>query len=67
MTHNFIKLQIAGSQVGIQGGSSLSFIGNTAEDQEGGALYIQDFGQIKVYPGSSMEFVNNTGRYDKTW
>ena len=55
-------LQIVGSQVEIQYGSSLSFIGNNAEDEEGGALYIQDFGQIKVYPRSSLEFVNNTGR-----
>ena len=55
-------MQIVGSQVEIQYGSSLSFIGNNAEDEEGGALYIQDFGQIKLYPRSSLEFVNNTGR-----
>ena len=40
----------------------MSFIGNNAESHEGGALHIQAFGQVKVFPGSEIEFINNTGR-----
>ena len=40
----------------------MSFIGNNAENHEGGALHIQAFGQVKVFPGSEIEFINNTGR-----
>ncbi len=44
-------------------GSVISFIGNNAERREGGALFMQDFGQIKLYSNSSLNFINNTGRY----
>ena len=53
-------LQVVGSQVQVHG--HISFISNNAEGQEGGALYIQAFGQIKVYTGSQIDFINNTGR-----
>ncbi len=55
--------QIVGSLVKLLSSASLSFIGNNAENYEGGALYIQDFGQIKLYSQSSIEFINNTGRW----
>ena len=51
-----------GSLVELFPGATLSFIGNNAENHEGGALYLQDFGQIQLYSNSSMEFINNTGR-----
>ena len=53
-------LQVVGSQVQVHG--HMSFVGNNAENHEGGALHIQAFGQVKVYPGSNIEFINNTGR-----
>ncbi len=56
-------VQIVGSLVELVSGANLSFIGNNAENHEGGALYVQDFGQIKLYSNSSIEFINNTGRY----
>ncbi len=55
-------LQVVGSQVEILRGGLVSFIGNNAESREGGALFMQDFGQIKLHSNSSMEFINNTGR-----
>ena len=42
---------------------TLSFVANRAEPFEGGALYIQEFAQIKLCSGAEMEFINNTGRY----
>ncbi len=54
-------VQIVGSLVGILPDARLSFVGNNAENHEGGALYVQDFGQIKLYSNSSIEFINNTG------
>lgn len=53
-------MQVVGSQIEVHG--HMSFIGNNAESHEGGALHIQAFGQIKVYTGSEIDFVNNTGR-----
>ncbi len=53
--------QIVGSLVGILPDAKLSFVGNNAENHEGGALYVQDFGQIKIYSNSTIEFINNTG------
>ena len=54
--------QVVGSQIDLLPGGRLSFHGNDAETQEGGALFMQDFGQVKLYSNSSMEFINNTGR-----
>ncbi len=42
-------------------GGLVSFISNNAEGREGGALFMQDFGQIKLHSNTSMEFINNTG------
>ena len=53
-------LQLAGSLAGVRG--ELSFIGNNAENVEGGALYISAFGQVKLYQNSHLNFINNTGR-----
>ena len=41
---------------------SLSFLSNRVESSEGGALYVQEFAQVKLLPGAEIEFVNNTGR-----
>ena len=38
----------------------VNFIGNNATS--GGALYIISFGQVKVYPNTTMTFENNTGQ-----
>lgn len=54
--------QVVGSQVEILRDGQISFIGNDAEGREGGALFMQDFGQIKMHYHSSMDFINNTGR-----
>ena len=58
LTHT--HLQIFGSLVSVQG--KLSFIGNNAESYDGGALYITEFGQVKLYSGAQVDFINNTGR-----
>ena len=63
ITHTHI--QIFGSLVSVQG--NLSFIGNNAERSDGGALYISEFGQVKLYSGAQVEFINNTGRYRGEW
>ena len=60
--YNSPLFQVVGSQMDLLPGGRLSFHGNNAETQEGRALYMQDFGQIKLYSNSSMEFINNTGR-----
>ena len=52
---------MVGSQVQVLG--HMTFVGNNAESHEGGALHIQAYGQIKVYSGSAIDFINNTGRY----
>lgn len=41
----------------------LSFLSNHAQMNPGGALYIQEFGQLKLQSGSELRFINNTGRY----
>jgi len=51
--------------VSVQG--NLSFVGNNAERSDGGALYISEFGQVKLYSGAQVEFINNTGRYRGEW
>ena len=38
----------------------VNFVGNKAEN--GGALYIISFGQIKVFPDSTLTFEKNEGR-----
>ena len=57
--------QVVGSLVSVQG--NLSFVGNNAERSDGGALYISEFGQVKLYSGAQVEFINNTGRYRGEW
>ena len=42
---------------------NLSFIGNNAENYEGGAVYISAFGQLKLYRGTVIDFIDNVGRY----
>ena len=54
-------VQSVGSQIAVVG--NLSFIGNNAENIEGGAVYISAFGQIKLYRGTYISFINNVGRY----
>ena len=56
-------LQSVGSQIAVQG--NLSFIGNNAEGYKGGAVYISAFGQLKLYRGTNIDFVDNVGRYYK--
>lgn len=49
---------------------NLSFVGNEVDSNEGGALYIQEFGQVKLVPGTRLQFINNTGRWvgpDRGW
>ena len=41
---------------------TLSFLANKVVSNEGGALYIQEFAQVKLISGAEIEFVNNTGR-----
>lgn len=41
---------------------NLSFVGNKVLSSEGGALYIQEFGQVKLVAGAQLQFINNTGR-----
>ena len=38
----------------------VKFIGNKAKD--GGALYINSFGQLKVFPGTVLIFEKNEGK-----
>ena len=53
-------MQSVGSQIAVDG--NLTFIGNNAENFEGGAVYISAFGQIKLYRGAYISFINNVGR-----
>ena len=50
-----------GAQIAVYG--TISFIGNNAESHEGGALYLSAFGQVKLYRGSHIDFLENLGRY----
>ena len=56
-----VPLQCVGSQIEVNG--NISFIGNNAENFEGGAVYISEFGQIKLYRGTYISFIDNVGRY----
>lgn len=38
----------------------VSFIENEAQD--GGALYINSFGQIRIFPNATMKFERNKGQ-----
>lgn len=51
-------LQIIGSLVQIQ--DEVSFIENEAQD--GGALYINSFGQIRIFPNTTLLFERNKGQ-----
>lgn len=42
---------------------TLSFLRNSVPSSLGGALYVQEFGQIQLISGAELEFINNTGRY----
>lgn len=53
--------QNIGSLITVNG--SILFVGNDASSDEGGALYIMEFGQMRMLKGSKMEFVDNKGRY----
>ena len=53
-------MQSVGSQIAVDG--NLTFVGNNAENFEGGAVYISAFGQIKLYRGPYINFINNVGR-----
>ena len=51
-------LQVIGSLVQIQ--DEIDFIENEAQD--GGALYINSFGQIRIFPNTTMLFERNKGQ-----
>jgi len=53
-----VNTQIIASVVQIH--DKVKFIDN--ETPDGGALYINSFGQIKMYPNSSITFEQNRGR-----
>ena len=52
--------QVVGSSVSVDG--TISFTGNDAEHVDGGALYMQSFGQLRLKKGSQLHFKNNTGK-----
>jgi len=52
------ELQIIGCVVEIH--DEVDFIENEAQD--GGALYINSFGQLKVFPNATMTFERNKGQ-----
>ena len=56
----FSLLQLLGGFLVANG--NLSFIGNTVTSDEGGALHIQEFGQVMLTSNAQLQFVNNTGR-----
>ena len=45
----------------MDGTSTLSFLENQVAG-EGGALFIQEFAQVKLLSGAQIEFINNTGK-----
>ncbi len=44
---------------------TLSFLANKVVTNDGGALYVQEFAQVKLLPGAEIEFINNTGRLEQ--
>ena len=52
--------QVVGSSVSVEG--TVSFTGNDAEHIDGGALYMQSFGQLRLKKGSQLHFTNSTGK-----
>ena len=61
MTTNCIHLQVVGSSVFVQG--TIHFTGTDADNFDGGALYLQSFGQLQLNKGSHLTFENNLGKY----
>ena len=51
-------VQVIGSVVQIQ--DEMDFIDNEAQD--GGALYINSFGQLRLFPNTTMLFERNKGQ-----
>ena len=58
--YNPLHSQSVGAQIAVKG--KVSFVGNNAESYEGGALYLSAFGQVELYRGSHIDFVENRGR-----
>ena len=58
--HLLVCLQVFGSLVTVKG--TLQLLGNNAQTSEGGAMYIQAFGQVKLYDGAVVDFRENRGR-----
>eukprot|EP00731_Ephydatia_muelleri_P037372 Em0452g7a len=52
-------LRIIGALVHVNG--SITLVNNSANGHVGGALYISSFGQLNLYQGSEMKFINNSG------
>ncbi len=42
--------------------STLEFIGNDAENSDGGALYVTSYGQVVLQEGAEINFVANRGQ-----
>lgn len=55
--HEHAFVQVIGCVVQIHG--EVNFTKNKAQD--GGALYIDSFGQLRVYPEATITFEGNTG------
>ena len=44
-------------------GAHLTFMGNNAEASSGGAMYLTSYTQVYLSQGSTLDFINNIGRY----
>ena len=54
----YMYIQIIGSVAEIH--DEVNFVEN--EGKDGGALYINSFGQLKVFPNTTMTFERNKGQ-----
>ncbi len=52
-------LQVIGTRVEVHGG--LHFTKNFANGIDGGATYITSFGQLELFEGANVTFIDNSG------
>lgn len=58
--------QVVGSVVNVRG-AHLTFMGNNAGGSAGGAMYLTSYTQVVLSEGSTLDFINNIGRYTYTY
>ena len=55
-------MKVVASVVRVKG-ANITFMGNSIEGLNGGAIYLTSYSVMILSEGSTFNFINNTGRY----